>query len=284
MRLFSLSLLFGTLIIQWLTILPSWRIVIAVLGLSLGLFFFFKSRSKNIDTFFILICAFLLGLLLATYQATNLVNNRISVDAEGKELLITGKVIDIPTVREDGVRFLLDAYSAEFFDNPKEEVNLKRVINLRGVLRLGWFQQAQEVQAGELWQLKVKLKRPSGFMNPGGLDYEKWLFTQKIIATGYVRKSKQVGNFNKTENQKLSQTITPEVLWSVDHWRQKIHETIQERVEDKPSAAVLSALLVAVRDKLDDRQWQLLQATGTSHLVAISGLHIAVVAGLPFFR
>ena len=72
-------------------------------------------------------------------------------------------------------------------------------------------------------------------------------------------------------------------MWSVDHWRQKIHETIQERVEDKHSAAVLSALLVAVRDKLDDRQWQLLQATGTSHLVAISGLHIAVVAGFAFF-
>lgn len=287
MRAFSLSLLFGTLIIQWLVNIPSWQTVLVVLGcfiiISTAKFFLFRNKLNYIDAAFITICPFLLGLLLASYQANSLMNNKISTEAEGKELLITGIVDNIPTVRGDGVRFILVVQSAEFVEDPLLAKDSKEQVNLRGRVRLGWFQQAQEIQAGELWQLKVKLKRPSGFMNPGGFDYEKWLFTQKIIATGYVRKSEQVGNLNNTENRKLNQTITPEVLWSVDNWRQTIHETIQERVEDKPSAAVLSALLVAVRNKLDDKHWKVLQATGTSHLVAISGLHIAVVAGFAFF-
>ncbi|MEH6457919.1 MAG: DNA internalization-related competence protein ComEC/Rec2 [Cocleimonas sp.] len=281
MRLFSLFLLFGTLIIQWFAVIPSWKVVLITLGISVSIsvtsLVFLKNRLKSIDTIFITICAFLFGLLLASYQASDLVTKRITTDSEGKELLITGKVKDIPTVRGDGVRFLLDVYSAEYVGTPKEKISLS------GIVRLGWFQQAQTVRAGELWQLKVKLKRPSGFMNPGGFDYEKWLFTQKIIATGYVRKSKNIENQDQSENRNLNQTITAEIIWSVDHWRQKIHQTIHERVENKSSAAVLSALLVAVRDKLDDKQWQLLQATGTSHLVAISGLHIAVVAGFAFF-
>ena len=279
MRLFSLFLLLGTMVIQWLTTLPSWKFVCVALGSSICVFVFFRNRSKHTNTLLISLCAFLLGLLLASYQATNLIHNRIANEAEGRELLLTGKVIDIPSVRTDGVRFLLDVYSAEFMDKPEEAINLK------GIVRLGWYKQNyfsknHVIQAGELWQLKVKLKRPSGFMNPGGFDYEKWLFTEKIIATGYVRKSKKIG---ESVNRKLNQTMTPEVLWSVDHWRQKIHETLQYRVENKSSAAVLSALLVAVRDKIDDKQWQLLQATGTSHLIAISGLHIAVVAGFAFF-
>jgi len=274
MRIFSLFLLLGTLIIQWLPILPSWRLVLMVLVLCFVGLFFVKNYSTVIRTSFLACCAFLLGLLLATYQATDLVERKIASNAEGKEIVITGTVIDIPSVRDDGTRFLFDVNTAKFVKNPND------VIKLDGIVRLGWFQQLQTMQAGELWQLKVKLKRPSGFMNPGGFDYEKWLFTQRIIATGYVRKSKDLEN---TENKKLNQTITPEVLRSVDYYRQKIHENIQSWVDNKSSAAVLSALLVAVRDKLDDEQWRLLQATGTSHLVAISGLHIAVVAGFAFF-
>ena len=282
MRIFSVFLLLGTLLIQGLPVLPSIQVVFVALasciGISILMFSVCKNCSKIIHHGLIAINALLLGLLLATYQATSLVQSRISADIEGKELIISGTIKGIPSIRADGVRFLMDVNEAEIVDQTTAATTEK--IELKGVVRLGWFQQNPDINSGELWRLKVKLKRPSGFMNPGGFDYEKWLFTQRIIATGYVRKTKSL---ESNENQKLLQTITPEVLWSVDHWRQKIHQSIQQEIDNKPSAAVLSALLVAVRDKLDDKQWQLLQATGTSHLIAISGLHIAVVAGFAFF-
>src|SRR4029077_1965613 len=43
-----------------------------------------------------------------------------------------------------------------------------------------------ELRAGERWQLKVRLRRPHGTLNPHGFDYEAWLLERDIRATGYV--------------------------------------------------------------------------------------------------
>ena len=48
-----------------------------------------------------------------------------------------------------------------------------------------------------------------------------------------------------------------------------------------PDAAVLiRALALGERSGFDDRHWQVLQRTGTSHLVAVSGLHIGMIAAM----
>jgi len=279
MRLFSLFFLLGTLLIQSISVLPKWQYALFILVITLAVFYFYKNKSKQVNLILISLSAFLFGLLLSTYQASRILDHRIEPDLEGQELLLTGKIVDIPSIREDGVRFLFDVSSARLINKSKTKP-LDKSVGLKGIVRLGWFKNVKQLQAGEIWQLKVKLKQPSGFMNPGGFDYEKWLFTQRIIATGYVRNSKE-GELQN--NYKLSQTMIPRLTGSIDRWRQIIHQKIQENIENKSSAAVLSALLVAIRDKLDDSQWKLLQATGTSHLIAISGLHIAVVAGFGFF-
>jgi competence protein ComEC len=212
---------------------------------------------------------FFSGVLLATFSAQTQLDNRLPKSLEGKELLISGTVLGLPETREDSSRF---RFSISSISIPSGSKQFDYSPDFKGIIRLGWYQAHQKIIPGEVWQLKVKLKRPSGFSNPGGFDYEKWLFSQRISATGYVRKSKT------QENHKL--TSAP--WWSINAVRQKIHQTIQNNVEDKSSAAVISALVVADRSALSGQQWEYLQKTGTSHLIAISGLHIAVVAGFGF--
>lgn len=272
MRLIAIFFLAGTLLIQLFPVLPSLLVVIAV-GVSVLLCsvvlstVILQKNSPKVKLFFTVVPAFFSGLLLAIFIAQNQIQNRLPAEWQGKDIIVSGKVDDIPEERGDGIRFrfkISDAYSAS---------QPNKTIKLNGIVRLGWFQNKQAIHADETWQLRVRLKRPSGFLNPGGFDYEKWLFTERIIATGYIRKSKT------EENKRL--VASP--WWSLNRLREDIHNTIQNKVEDKSSAAVLSALVVAVRTKLDDKQWKQLQLTGTSHLVAISGLHIAVVAGFAFF-
>ncbi|MEZ5476545.1 MAG: ComEC/Rec2 family competence protein [Thiolinea sp.] len=43
------------------------------------------------------------------------------------------------------------------------------------------------LRPGERWRLHIRAKRPHGLLNPGGFDYETWLFSQRIGATAYVR-------------------------------------------------------------------------------------------------
>ena len=44
-------------------------------------------------------------------------------------------------------------------------------MGLRGRLRLSWYQHAPLMQPGQQWQLAVRLKRPRGLVNPGGMYY-----------------------------------------------------------------------------------------------------------------
>lgn len=62
---------------------------------------------------------------------------------------------------------------------------------------------------------------PHGFANPGGFDYERWLFQQGIEATGYVR--------DGGENLRLD---TGSGIYVIDRWRQGLHERIREILPD----------------------------------------------------
>ena len=273
MPVFAFLFLLGTLCLQLLPqLLPLWSFTIVF-----SAFVIMTLICKNKSLEFGYFCnylnkpllAFFLGIFFATLSAQTILNNRLANEWEGKEILIQGQVIDLPEKRNNSLRFRLNIEKAFA---TSENNTFDKPIQLKGVVRLGWFKNPQNINADEQWQFKVRLKRPSGFLNPGGFDYEKWLFTQRIIATGYVRKS------TKNENKRLAESP----MWSINHLRQKINKTIQEKTENKTSSAVISALVIANRSQLNDEQWQQLQKTGTSHLIAISGLHIAVVAGFGF--
>lgn len=275
MRLYSLFFLLGTLFIQLFPSLPELPQILWT-GLLLALIMAFiirkSSHHNNYKVFSTgVLVAFYSGFLLAFFSAQKQLDSRLPITFEGRNILVQGTVVDIPEFREDGVRFRFNVISALTEEK-------KVPIPLSGVVRLGWYKNSLPISAGERWQLLVRLKQPSGFMNPGGFDYEKWLFTERVIATGYVRDTASSRGL-EIQSKRLESASD----WSVSFIRQKIHETIQQRVPDKASAAILSALSVADRSKLNKQQWEHLQKTGTSHLVAISGLHIAIVASFAFF-
>lgn len=266
MRIFSFFFLMGTVFVQFLDKLPLFSFLLFfALPILLIVVVFFKTRSHLLKFLLLISSALFLGVSLSSFIANEQIHNRLVPEYEGKNIVLIGVVKDIPDNRKGGIRFRFDVREAYQLMEPEKP------LKIRGVVRLGWFQNIQQIRAGESWKITVRLKQPSGFMNFGGFDYEKWLFTQRIIATGYVRKSH--------DNKRLSKASK----WSVNNLREKIHLRIQNTLEDKPSAAVLSALMVAVRTNLDSSQWKVFQKTGTSHLIAISGLHIVIVAGFAFF-
>ena len=277
MRLIALFFLIGNVLVQLRGELASLSVITMFLCLLLGMTLLgaynFKNSEKKFYFVGIALSAMIAGILASTFVAKNVLDKRLPESLEGQDLILQGKIIDIPDIRNDGTRFRLKVSQAYLADNEMHQE--KTLLPVKGVVRLGWFQHVAPLKAGELWQFRARLKRPSGFVNPGGFDYEKWLFTQGISATGYVRSGKQA---YLAQIKRLEEAP----WWSVNHWRQVIQQRIQNVVANKEAASILSALVVAERSRLNDKQWQLFQDTGTSHLIAISGLHIAVVAGFAF--
>ena len=134
-------------------------------------------------------------------------------------------------------------------------------------LDLTWYHITPEflaqVRGGSRWELPVRLKRPRGSVNPHGFDYEGWLLRRGIYATGYVR-------LKDAQPRWLGDTRGLAAM------RHRLRDRLM--MSELPRAGVLSALLLGDRSGLSDDERQLLRRTGTAHLLAISGLHVGMVA------
>ena len=69
----------------------------------------------------------------------------------------------------------------------------------------------------------------------------------------------------------------------VDRWRARLRARVITVLADAPHRGIVVALAIGAQDISQRRRLDLMRATGTSHLVAISGLHIGFVAGLAAF-
>ncbi|GAW96982.1 MULTISPECIES: DNA internalization-related competence protein ComEC/Rec2 [Colwellia] len=148
------------------------------------------------------------------------------------------------------------------------------------IIRLSWQNATIAVAQGQRLMLNVKLKPAHGLANIGTFNYLSWLKANNIVATGYVvnpRKSSKHGikRFNQgSENQLLVADVTI---------RQQLFQQYQSLTPTHQLTPILLALAFGERSLLNPEHWQVLQATGTSHLIAISGLHIGLLAGSAFF-
>ncbi|MBS1211983.1 MAG: internalization-related competence protein ComEC/Rec2, partial [Proteobacteria bacterium] len=205
---------------------------------------------------------FLLGLCWAAAYASFQLHEALPSDLEKRDLLIEGIVSGLPQQSDEGVRFDLRVTRYEGSAD----------VPIPGLIRLSWYRKAPVLKAGDGWQLRVRIKRPHGFLNPGGLDYEQWLFARGIRATGYVREDP------------LNLRIAADAgFLSPGHWRQQIHDRLDASLAWTELRGVVEALTMGEEGGITAAQWEVLRRTGTAHLVAISGSHIGLVAGIAFF-
>ena len=232
-----------------------------------------------------------IGIMFSSYVGYSVIKHRLPDDLAGVDIVVTGKVVSVP-VRSSSYfkskeavhvqRFLFDVSSFDVAGpGHTESAQHYADANVEGFprhIRLSWHNGT--VRAGEYWRMKVRLKPPHGFMNPGGFDYEAWLFQQGIHATGYVR--------NSDDNKQLVALITEHSMGligglSVNRLRENISQrldvlAVEAGVEYSSAFALVKALAIGDKSSISSSQWQTLTNTGTSHLMAISGLHISLAS------
>ena len=253
MRTGSVAFLLGVLLLAQLPELPSGQFF-WLLPLLFTLFFTRWLR---------LFAWFSCGFFWAFFHASGILSADLDKNLQGQNLLIYGKVVSLVEPRDTHLRF---EFQVEKLQTPEGEA-----VDFPTRVQLSWYQRAPSIKPGETWQLLVRLKRPHGFMNPGGFDYERWLFQQQIRARGYI-----VAN---DANQRMQ--AAP--WWSINSLRQHLRENIMQNLGEHPFRGLIIALALGDRSEISREQRDSLINTGTSHLLAISGLHIGLVAGLLFF-
>lgn len=233
----------GAFALNWCRHLPPDWLLLAVAFLSIACMAFARLRPGGF---------LLLGFLLAGLAARVVIDDRLAPDRAGRTLAITARVADFPTNNGQVLKMLVRTDGSG---------------GIPSRLRLSWYAPAEVPQLGETWAFSVRLRRPRGFANPGGFDYEGWLYRQGIGATGYV--------VSGGDNQRLDAGGTAPVATVRRHFVARL----QSLLPQDAATAVLGAITVGARQDISHADWDRYAVTGTSHLMAISGMHVGLAAG-----
>ena len=188
-------------------------------------------------------------------QAGNaIIDARLAEKFAGESMLTQVRITDFPKVTGVSVAMLI------------EPIHDKR-IPLRS--RVTWYDPPQIPAIGQIWEFELRLRRPRGTSNQGVFSLENWMFREQLHAAGYVVAGKR---------NRLLQTG---VLSPVETYRRNFVD--RARIHGDGAAPVLAAIGVGSRHLISRQQWDRYAKTGSSHLMAISGLHIGLAAATAFY-
>ena len=262
MRLGAIAFLIGVLLLHAQPELPSRNWALALPAVLLAMALLPRLRLPAWGA-----AGFLYALLLAPPPMA------LPAALEGAELWVEGWIATLPDREWRNTRF---EFVVDQATDGKQSVSL-----LTGQrLRLAWWREGESggtatdspptLRVGDRWGFAVRLKRPRGLLNPGGFDYERYLYAKGIIATGALRTLPPPRLLAQSERYPL------------DRYRQRVVESFERRLPDHPGAGILAALAVGEEGGITPWQWDVFNRTGVGHLMSISGSHIGLIAGLAF--
>ncbi len=141
-----------------------------------------------------------------------------------------------------------------------------------GNLRVKIYGQGPELLQGTVIRFTSRIRRPTNFKNPGAFDYQRYLAFKKISGLAYARADR------------LTVLSRPDPLTSasiVETARNRLAAQIDKSASPLP-AGILKALIIGQKDQLPTTAREVFNRVGAGHLLAISGLHIGIIATIFF--
>ncbi|HMN76410.1 MAG TPA: DNA internalization-related competence protein ComEC/Rec2 [Burkholderiaceae bacterium] len=230
-----------------------------------------RARSRRLAALLCLPAAAVAGFALTGLNAAWRLADGLAPDLEGRDLIVSGVVADMPQPTSTGVLFRFEIEQASL---DAAAVRVPRRVALAWYAARGEQVDAtadaprQPLRAGQRWRLQVRLKQPHGNANPHGFDYELYLFEQGVRASGYVR------------DGVAPVMLAPASGFVIARWRQSVRDAMLAGVGDARAAGVLAALAVGDQAAIARADWAVFRDTGVAHLMSISGLHITMFAWL----
>ncbi|MDN7905438.1 DNA internalization-related competence protein ComEC/Rec2 [Burkholderia diffusa] len=210
-----------------------------------------------------------IGFGYAAARAEWRLRDSLPVEREGRDIVVTGVIRGLPVIDDTGARLLLAVES--------NDAGLARFPPL---IRLSWRTYGApaarnakpDLRAAQRWRLVVRLKRPHAEANPGVRDSEAAWLAAGIRAIGYVV---------APERAELLDARASGWRASIDRLRDALRNGIGDALgSDARHRGIVTALAVGDQSGIGDDAWRVLRNTGTSHLVAISGLHVGLVGAI----
>jgi competence protein ComEC len=241
-------------------------IEIAYILFWISVIFIIFAVLKNRNLFLPLLSLFfLIGyILIHSFVVPAFPANHITRFTGNNKWHIQGTIDTKPIFYGKRLKFNLKTELLEHQDEP---------FPVTGKIRVVVSEPSPELSIGDKILFSGKIRAFRNFMNPGGFDYKKYMSYKDIWGSSYTR----------GDGIRVIKKVNPRGFQgALAKIRQKISFMI-EHLNEQEQEAVLKALIIGDRHEISPALREAFSRAGVSHLLAISGLHIGIVAGVSFF-
>jgi competence protein ComEC len=195
--------------------------------------------------------------------------NAVEKWAGAGKIHLEGVVISVPQIQKAGRREKISFVLASRNLNRRHEGRSEQ-LDVRGKAQVFLFQSGVLPEYGDHVRIWCDLVAPPPAMNPGNFDYQKYLEQRsiRVICQGYGKKCLKILKTHSHDH--------------FIHWLAKARNYLRERIDslfERPYAVLFKALILGDRKEIPSALNNDFMKSGTSHLIAISGMNIALVIG-----
>lgn len=198
--------------------------------------------------------------------------DRLAIENEDKVSRVELRIAGLPRLSPDSRQFDVEVLSSRPAGVPSR---LMVSWNAPGYAGLYGRKDAQPAEfpalvPGQVWQMALTLRSPSGARNPSAFDYEGYVFSHDLRASGSVR----------GQPKWLRDDGWVGISGSAQRARHYVREAMRPYVDGKRYGAVLLALTIGDQASVSAQDWSVFNKAGLTHLVSISGSHITMIAAM----
>ena len=217
-------------------------------GFSITLVFLFK-EDERLKVLFLLLIFILLGFARIESEKLNKVDILKINELNNKEVSISGKISLMPEIKNGKQKIIIE--------DVKDKASNK---GIKGKI-IVYTNRYPEYGLGDIIEVNGKVKIPEDFE---GFEYRNYLLAKEIYYIIYYSDITQKG-----ENE-LGFYV------QVSKFRKQSNNLIK-KIFSEPQAGIVSAMTLAIKSNINKEVLEAFNRTGTRHVIAISGMHMAIV-------
>jgi competence protein ComEC len=185
--------------------------------------------------------------------------------AEKGKIVLDGIISENPRVSEDRTSLVLEAsrVSGEGFSR-----------GVSGKILLSVGENTRLFKVGDLIRTETRLRHPRSFGNPGAFDYERYLRLQGIRVRGFVNDPRKIVLIREGQGDPMRQAL--------EQFRTRIRDRIRSQAPF-PEGTLIQAMTLGEQSEIPRAIQDRFNRTGTSHIIAISGFNVGIIALIAFF-
>lgn len=228
-----------------------------------------ESRPRVINPLLKNICLFIC-LIGIGFSAAKLRTDLVKAPVVSEEITYTeveGIITGLDPMPQPGVvRIMLSDLWVEKLAPPETP----RYIRLK-------VRNGEALRPGYKVRLLAGLNPPARPVTPGAFDFQFYAFFRQIGAVGFTYYPPEIIEYSDRSDANKGHLGV-----ILEQYRFKVAQSIQENM-DVPYAGIMTTFLTGDKSAIPAEDLQAMRDSGLAHLLAISGLHVGLIAGVVFF-